>query len=170
MSESLLFYFWATLTIIPALIVVFSSNIIYAAFSLLVSLFGVAVLFVMLYADFLAVVQITLYVGGILVLILFGVLLTRKIYSTKASSPQSNSIKIIFCCLMLGLFVSLLLKNIVSIPWNIQEVKDFQSTVEPIGMLLFDSYILPFELAAILLLAALNGAVYLSRGIKKHES
>ena len=75
----IIFYFFAFITIVSAAIVVFSRNIIHSAFSLMFTFFGVAGLYVMLNADFIAVTQVLIYVGGILVLILFGVMLTTKV-------------------------------------------------------------------------------------------
>src|SRR5512135_444399 len=77
----ILFFVFAFITVVSAFIVVFSKNIVYSAFSLLFTFFGVAGLYVLLQADFLAVTQILIYVGGILVLLLFGVMLTHKVIS-----------------------------------------------------------------------------------------
>jgi NADH-quinone oxidoreductase subunit J len=81
--KEIIFYLFAIITVVPAVIVVTTKNIIYAAFALMFTLFGVAGLYVFLSADFLAAVQVLIYVGGILVLILFGVMLTRGILDLK---------------------------------------------------------------------------------------
>src|SRR5436189_5512414 len=75
-----IFYFFAILTVASAAIVVFSRSLIYSAFALLFTFFGVAALYVFLGADFLAATQLVIYVGGILILLLFGVMLTHKLY------------------------------------------------------------------------------------------
>src|SRR5437762_9525165 len=75
-----IFYFFAVLTVASAAIVVFSRSLIYSAFALLFTFFGVAALYVFLGADFLAATQLVIYVGGILILLLFGVMLTHKLY------------------------------------------------------------------------------------------
>src|SRR5919197_4844541 len=75
-----IFYFFAVLTVASAAIVVFSRSLIYSAFALLFTFFGVAALYVFLGADFLAATQVVIYVGGILILLLFGVMLTHKLY------------------------------------------------------------------------------------------
>jgi NADH-quinone oxidoreductase subunit J len=87
----IIFYFFAVITIVSAGIVVFSRNIIYSAFSLLFTFFGVAGLYVLLNADFIAVAQLLIYVGGILVLLLFGVMLTNNVISVdlKAGTLQT---------------------------------------------------------------------------------
>ncbi|HSQ75876.1 MAG TPA: NADH-quinone oxidoreductase subunit J, partial [Bacteroidota bacterium] len=74
----IVFYIFAAITVLSAFVVVFSRNLMYAACSLLFTFFGVAGLYILLHADFLAVTQILIYVGGILVLLLFGIMLTSK--------------------------------------------------------------------------------------------
>src|SRR3990172_7009771 len=74
-----IFYFFAAITIASAAVVVFSRNIIYSAFALLFTFFGVAGIYVLLGADFIAVTQLLVYVGGILVLLVFGVMLTNRV-------------------------------------------------------------------------------------------
>src|SRR5262245_28573924 len=78
--QQALWYFFAALTVFSAAVVVFSRSLIYSAFSLLFTFFGVAAMYAFLGADFLAGVQIVIYVGGILILLLFGVMLTHKLY------------------------------------------------------------------------------------------
>src|SRR5512137_862839 len=87
----IVFFVFAFITVVSGFIVVFSKNIIYSAFSLLFTFFGVAGLYVLLQADFLAVTQILIYVGGILVLLLFGVMLTNRVISVdiKTSTVQT---------------------------------------------------------------------------------
>src|SRR5436309_4446362 len=80
------FYGFALLTIASAAAVAFSSNIVYSAFSLMGTLFGVAALYVFLAADFVAAAQVLIYIGGILVLILFAVMLTHRIANVQVSN------------------------------------------------------------------------------------
>ena len=86
------FFVFAFITVVSAFIVVFSKSIIYSAFSLLFTFFGVAGLYVLLQADFLAVTQILIYVGGILVLMLFGVMLTNKVVNVELKTGTMNTI------------------------------------------------------------------------------
>ena len=141
--------------------VVISPNLIHSAVSLLITLFGVAGLYVFLYADFLAATQIVIYVGGILVLIIFGVMLTNKIDKPVIASDSSNKV--------IGLFVSSFIFSMLAIivlqtPWNINsDISQGPSTVELIGHLILGKYLLPFELISVLLLAALAGSAMLAR-------
>jgi len=146
---------------ISAIWVVSSPNLVHSAVSLLFTLFGVAGLYVFLYADFLAATQIVIYVGGILVLIIFGVMLTNKIDKPVIVSNSSNKV--------IGVFISSFIFSILSIisfqtKWNIlPNNSEGPSTVDLIGKLILGKYLLPFELVSILLLAALIGSAMLAR-------
>ena len=157
----LLFLGLIIVIIISAFWVVISPNLVHSAVSLLITLFGVAGLYVFLYADFLAATQIIIYVGGILVLIIFGVMLTNKIDTPVIVSDSSNKI--------IGLFVSAFIFSMLSITvlqtqWNINpDTSQGPSTVKLIGHLILGKYLLPFELISVLLLAALAGSAMLAR-------
>mgnify|MGYP003957346727 FL=1 len=159
MSE---FAFWmvAALTIISAGLVVFSGQLIYSAVALLFTLLGVAGLYVFLWADFMAGVQVMVYIGGILVLIVFGIMLTHKIVSVKIS--QTNVQRRIggFAA---GLFLAILISAMGSASWFMEVTPEPVETVRTIGILLMTKYLLPFEAASLLLLGALIGAAMLSR-------
>ncbi len=147
-------------TVITAIWVVLSPNLIHSAVSLLFTLFGVAGLYVFLYADFIAATQIIIYVGGILVLIIFGVMLTNNIADPKLTNKSQHQ-------LLAGIFsfaLLIMLSNIVfDTNWYVKELIIRDSTVNDIGMMLLSTYLLPFEVVSILLLAALIGAAMLSR-------
>src|SRR5688572_14298418 len=97
------FMLFATVTVAGAAGVAFSNNIVYSAFSLLAAFSGVVGLFAFMSADFLAVVQLMVYVGGILVLILFAVMLTNRITDVKRSNPTNNrGMGFMLMVLMLG--------------------------------------------------------------------
>ena len=89
-GEAVVFWVFATLTVGSAAVVVLSRTLIYSAFALLATFFGVAGLYVLLGADFLAATQLLVYVGGILVLLLFGVMLTHKIYDLDLRSETTQ--------------------------------------------------------------------------------
>jgi NADH-quinone oxidoreductase subunit J len=156
----IVFYFFSALTLISAAIVVFARNLIRSAFALLFTFFGVAVLYVFLDADFLAAVQMVIYVGGILVLILFGVMLTHKLYdlNLKAETfqflPAAGVVLAVF-----GMLATFLLRA----HWPVSAQKPAVQTTAAIGELFMKDYILPFEIASILLLIALIGAAMIVR-------
>ena len=157
---NLLFLFIAILIIFSAINVVVSSQLIYSAVSLLFTLFGIAALYVFLYADFMAATQVIIYVGGILVLIIFGVMLTNKIDTPNIVSSSSNQVIGFFASSFLFLIQ---LAVIFKTDWKQGEVQQVESTVAIIGNMLLQHYFLAFEIISVLLLAALIGAAFLSR-------
>ncbi len=88
--EAVVFWIFAALTVGSAAVVVLARSLIYSAFALLFTFFGVAGLYVLLGADFLAATQLLIYVGGILVLLLFGVMLTHKLYDLDLKSEVTQ--------------------------------------------------------------------------------
>lgn len=155
------FMLLATITVAGAAGVAFSRNIVYGAFSLLACFAGVVGLFAFLSADFLAIVQLMVYVGGILVLILFAVMLTNRIDDVKRSNPMSN---IPMGLTLLVITVSTLLAGVAGFDWpTVEAPPGYAPTAELIGDALLGPYLLPFEIAGILLLAALLAAVVVAR-------
>ena len=156
----LIFLGVALLVVVSAFGVVVSSNLVHSAVALLFTLFGVAGLYIFLYADFLAATQVVIYVGGILVLIIFGVMLTNKIDTPSIASSSSNQV--------IGSIVSFLLFSfqlgvIFKTDWYTVDAAPVESSVSIIGRMLLEEYLLPFELVSVLLLGALIGASMLSR-------
>ena len=154
------FWFISALTIISAFFVVSSKSLLYSAYSLLVTFLGITALYVFLWADFLAVVQVVVYVGGILVLIIFGIMLTNKISSVNISHTSVQ--KGVGAFVVLG-FLGALGYVMVSTPWVHLPNSEPLETTRSIGRLLMIDYLLPFEAASFLLLGALIGATTLSR-------
>ena len=160
--SSLLFLFLTIMIITSAVMVVISSQLIHSAVSLLFTLFGVAGLYVFLYADFMAATQVIIYVGGILVLIIFGVMLTNKIDTPSIVSSSANQVVgFMAASFLLLLQVAVIFKT----EWPQQEFNESwnSGSTAKIGNLLLQDYLLAFEVVSILLLAALIGAAFLSR-------
>lgn len=156
----ILFYAIVALTIFSAAIVAFANKIIYSAFALLLTFMGFAGLYIYLSADFLAVTQVLIYVGGILILILFGVLMTQKIYKTEALTAHNS----LWISLGGGLAVAAILAVLLfKSRWSPLVEKGFQPSTQSIGTAILSEYLLPFEIASLLLLGALIGAVYIAR-------
>ncbi len=165
MGKDLVFILFVAMTLGGAAIVVFAKRIIYNAFALMMSLFGLAGLYVFLSADFIAAVQVVVYIGGIMVLLLFGVLLTTKLTDVKFTTLKNQRI---WGALTLGFFLLVLGTVIQRAPWIVSHeelVHDPQSA--RIGELLMTKYLLPFEIASVLLLAALIGAMFIVRSEHK---
>lgn len=160
MTADLIFYLLALLTIVPAFWVVLSPNIVHAGFALLFTLLGGAGLYAWLGADFIAVTQLMVYIGGVLVLILFTVMMTRvpqqgrSIHGLDRYVPPA----------VLGLAVmALLWKVITGTPWAVKDLGEAQPTIAQIGTNFMTSYIFPFEFVSLVLLAAMIGAAILIR-------
>ena len=115
----------------------------------------------MLSADFLAVVQVLIYVGAISVLLVFGVMLTRR--ADMASSNPSNNHKLGAFLTAIGLF-GVLTWKVLSTEWAVTSAQPAESTVGQIADLLLGKYVVPFEAAAVLLLVAMAGAIILGKG------
>jgi NAD(P)H-quinone oxidoreductase subunit 6 len=157
---AVIFYLVAAVTVGSAAMVAFSRNIIYSAFSLLGAFAGVAGIYVFLGADFVAAVQLLIYVGGILVLILFAVMLTHRITDVKITNRAAGKIPALA---IVGVLIGLLVQTIRQTPWAKAKEVLYTPTSAKIGDMFLQEYLLPFELASLVLLAALIGAVVLAR-------
>ena len=157
---NIVFWFFVVMTIAAALMVVISKNLIYAAIALLVTFLGVAAMYVFLWADFMAGTQVMIYIGGILILLLFGIMLTTKITSVRIS--HTNVQRGVGALIVAAIFVGLIwMINLT--PWLQISSQEPQQTVHDIGTLLMTDFLLPFEVASVLLLGALIGAAVLAR-------
>jgi NADH-quinone oxidoreductase subunit J len=154
------FYLLAAVTVVSALGVAFSNNIVYSAFALMGTLLGVAALFVLLGADFLGAVQLLVYVGGILVLTLFAVMLTHRIGDVRVSNRAvGRGAGLVIVSIVLGWMIHVARLA----TWVTGTPAAPASTTYGIGDALLTRYVLPFEIASIVLLVALIGAVVVSR-------
>lgn len=154
------FYVFAIITIGSAIVVVSARNIVYSAFALLFTFFGVAGLYVLLNADFIAVTQVLIYVGGILVLIIFGIMLTTKVFDVPVRTETLHvGPAIVVTGAIMGTLVGVILKtkwfNVMNVQW--------ENTTKKIGEKLMTDFLLPFEVASVVLLVALLGAVIIAR-------
>ena len=157
---AIMFYSTAFVVVLSAMLAVYARNIVTAAFGLFFTLLGMTVFYVLLGADFLAITQVIVYVGGILILMLFGVLLThRTIQTLSLDEPKTylgGAIAGILLFVVLVFVIS-------STHWAIVPAKAYDPTTESIGTLLLSKYLLPFEISSIILLIALIGAAYIVR-------
>ena len=161
MSISLaVFYLLAAITVASALGVALSRSIVYSAFSLMGALLGVAAMFVLLGADFLGVVQLLVYVGGILVLTLFAVMLTHRISDVNVSNRAvGGGVGLV----VVGVVLVWMLQVARRAVWVVKAPAAAAPTTYGIGQAFLTDFVLPFEVASIVLLAALVGAIVVSR-------
>lgn len=159
-----IFYLFAILTVGSGYLVVTTKNIVHSAFYLLFTLFGVAGLYVLLGADFIAIVQLMVYVGGILILLMFGVMLTNKITDVKL---RTGTLHIIPAVIGTGLFMGVLVSMMLRTNWKSEPAEIPTTTLYGLGRFLLTDYVLIFELLGILLLIALIGAASIARRDKE---
>jgi NADH:ubiquinone oxidoreductase subunit 6 (subunit J) len=161
MVAQIVFWLMAFLTVGSALITAFSRNIVYSAFALLGAFAGVVGIYILLAADFVALVQIFVYIGGILVLTIFAVMLTQGIGDVHVSNRAVGTIPALATTLIVG---AVMLFATLRTPWYAAKTTlTVAPTTYGIGNAFLDTYVLPFELASLVLLAALIGAVVISR-------
>jgi NADH-quinone oxidoreductase subunit J len=163
-AEQIIFLVVALFTLGSGFMVVTTGNLVHAALWLVSTLFGVAVVFALLNAGFLAVVQVVVYIGAIAILFIFAVMLTRK--DMRDQGPQTNSGwwagALIAVLVFAGLLFLLqgwngLSKTTSNIPSGFDAVAELgNALVSP------NAFVLPFEVASVLLVAALVGAVYVA--------
>jgi NADH-quinone oxidoreductase subunit J len=159
--HAVVFYLLAAITVGSAAVVVLARSLIYNAFALLFTFMGVAGLYVMLGADFLAATQLLIYVGGILVLLLFGVMLTHKLYDLDLRTEVTQFWPGLI--IASGLFAFLVVVLVFRIQWPAGPGRAPAATTREIGTLFMGPYLLPFEAASLLLLVALIGAAMIVR-------
>lgn len=174
--EYIYFFFWL-MTFGGAIFLVFTKDVISAAFSLLVCFLGVAALFILAGAEFLGVAQIMIYIGGILLLFLFGIMMSRRLSDSALNKVSNNNI-VIGLILGLGL-LAVLVMIILSIGFSdlvwiknhsLTSSQPAPSHINSIGIKLMTDYILPFEVAALILMLALMGASVIAAKVIKRKS
>lgn len=156
----LVFVVLAVAAIGSAIGVVTSRNIFYSALFLIVCLFMVAGFYVLLEAPFLAAVQVLVYVGAIAVLIIFAVMLTERMMSkeTSAWNEQWWVALVVAICL-----AAVLVYVVATASWPVTEAPAAPDAIVALGKTLMSTYVLPFEVASVLLLMALIGAIVVAR-------
>lgn len=159
MTADLIFILLALLTVVPAVWVVFSPNIVHAGFALLFTLVGAAGLYAYLGADFIAVTQLMVYVGGVLVLVLFTVMMTRVPHGEKRRRGLDHFVP---AAVFAALVFAVLYKVVTAVQWG-GSPQLASPTIAEIGTNLMTSYIFPFEYVSLVLLAAMLGAAILIR-------
>jgi len=163
--EQVIFILAAAVTLVSALFVVSCRNLIHSAFWLILALFGIAVTYVLLQAGFFAVVQVVVYIGAISILFIFAAMLTRKVMQD--SGPQNNANWWLGGLIALVFFVGLtfVLLRVPGMTALAPEMREGSDPLQQLGVQLVsaDGYLLPFELASVLLVAAMIGACQMNQ-------
>ncbi|TAK12961.1 MAG: NADH-quinone oxidoreductase subunit J [Anaerolineae bacterium] len=158
----LIFIFTAVASTVAAIMVVTRRNMVHAALFLVMTLFGVAVAFVLLEAPFLAVVQVVVYIGAIAILMIFAVMLTRNVTDDESGHPFNANVRL---ALLSAVFVFSLLVVTLGGWAQFSAIAPFANTSGAVAQLgealaAADGYVLAFEVASMLLLGALVGAIF----------
>jgi NADH-quinone oxidoreductase subunit J len=154
------FYVLAAVTVAGAAGVALSRNILYSSLGLLMALLGAGALYVFLSADFVAVTQLLVYIGGVLVLILFAVMLTNRITEVTVSNTSFG----LFGGFLLFVAVAPVLLAVAALtPWATKTPAPLAPMTAAIGHGFLTKWLLPFEVASLVLLATLVGAVVIAR-------
>ena len=157
------FYFLATLSVGSALGVILRKNAVHSAIFLIFTLLAQAGLYLMLYAPFVAGVQIILYAGGIMVLFLFVIMLVNLERSLKEEQFNQQWIVGTLVAVLFGALVLLVYKHgAASFQMGLAALPESSNT-QDVGVMLYRNYMLPFEIASLLLLVAIVGAVVMAK-------
>lgn len=159
LGASVAFWVMGAAAVASALGVVLARDMFHAAIFLVVTFLTVAGLFVTLSADFVAVAQVLIYAGAISILLIFAILLTREVQRGNLSNRLQAPALFLGVLLAVTLVVAFL-----NTDWRLSAESPPDSTTNAIADSLFSSFVLPFEVAGVLLLAAILGAILLARG------
>ena len=157
-----LFYFLSFVAVFSALLVVFSKNPVYSVLYLIITFFAIAGHYILLNAQFLAAVHVIVYAGAIMVLFLYVIMLLNL--NTETEPHKSNVLKVA-ATICAGLMMIVLIGSFKGSDLLIQQSISGEPVglVKNLGMVLFNDFLLPFEIASVLLLAAMVGAVMLGK-------
>jgi len=163
-GEQIIFLIVGTVTLIAGLMVVTVRNLVHAALWLVATLFGVAIIYTLLNAGFLAVVQVVVYIGAIAILFIFAVMLTRRQAADTGASVNKNWWAGAFIAVATFAGLVFLLQSWSGFSKTASAIPSGFDAIDQLGGALTSpqAYVLPFEVASVLLLAALVGAVYLA--------
>ncbi len=165
--SDLMFWMCAVVAVVPALFVLFSRDIVNMAFWLILSLAGFAGLYLQLGAGFLGFTQVVVYIGGILILMLFGIMLTQRM---DVPLRERHSWVFVLPGVAAGfLIMGGLIFLALGVPWQEVDPAPAKFVGREIGASFMSTFILPFEAVSILLLVAMVGASYLARGREESE-
>ena len=161
-----LFYLFAIMSGASAIGVAVSRNIVRTAVCLLFTLVGVAGLYFLLHAEFLAAVQLVVYAGGTLILIIFGVMLTSK---SPFSRFEPKLGEVIIAISIASILLFALVMGITRTHFKDEPIAPGVYPVDRLGQVLLGDYLIPFEIVSVLLLVVMIGAAYLAKGRKREE-
>jgi NADH:ubiquinone oxidoreductase subunit 6 (subunit J) len=161
--NNIVFYIITALIIFAALKMLLSTNLVHSILFMILAFIGIAFVYIMLQSDYLAIVQILVYVGAISILFVFGVMLTRRI--SMDQSNQLNRYKIVGL-LIAVVFLTLLIRTIMITTFTTTEITSNVATITQISGLMMSDYVIAFEASGLLLLVSMIGAIIIGKGVK----
>jgi NADH-quinone oxidoreductase subunit J len=162
--QYILFFALALISVVSAIGMLFSKNAVYAALYLVLNFATVAVFFLLLHAPFIAIAQVSVYAGAIMVLFLFVIMLLGAERSgPQQAIPWQRPVAVILGLLLVAEVGYILLSQVGVIPASTQEIPETFGSPVTVGLGLFTSYLLPFEVTSVLLLVAIIGAIVLTK-------
>jgi NADH-quinone oxidoreductase subunit J len=162
-ATTFFFYMLSGLAILGGILVITRKNAVHSALALILTLLALAGLYLMLYAPFVAGVQIILYAGGIMVLFLFVIMLVNLERAQKEEQYNQQWLAGVLAALALGsLFITIYVKGNALLPVHPIKLVE-ESNTQEIGVLLYGNYMFTFEIASLLLLVAIIGAVVMAK-------
>lgn len=168
MVGTVVFFIFAIMAIAAAWGVVTSKNIVHSALYLVLSFLGIAVLYVLMNADYLAAVQLLIYTGAVSIMIIFAVMLTLR-GEISESNPENRSWGW-GALVSVSVFIVIALVVLTNVDWRVLPTPwTSGGSAEDLSLLLLTKFMIPFEAAAVLLTIALAGAVILAKGVKESK-
>jgi len=173
MSQQIVFFILAAITLTSAIVVVTMRNLFHAALALMVSFLGVAGIYVLLDAGFLGMAQLLVYIGAISILIIFAIMMTRRLMQTRESPFNSQVIAAFIGTLIMMAILVVVISRLYPLVPSTESLLGAAPQVDPAiidgsvarmgrSFVSADAYVLPFELASVLLLAALVGSIIIA--------
>lgn len=158
--QQVMFVLFAVITLGAAIMVVTTRNLLRSALWLILTFFGIAGIFVLLHAEFLAVVQVLVYVGAIATLIIFAVMLTRQVMDPQQSKYNDQARVVAgFAVLLFIALAAIMLR----VAWPVAVGEAPADVIRQLGMDFVGPYAVPFEVASVLLVVAMIGAIIIAR-------
>ncbi len=160
MAMQIAFVLMSIIAIAGALLVVTTRRLFHSALALVLSFVGMAGLYILLEAEFLAAVQVLIYVGAVAILIIFAIMVTRHLMDPKAKAFNEQWW---VAALVGALLFVVLVVAIVKVPWPVSASPAPADSIAMLGASFVGEYLVPFEVASVLLMVALIGAIIIAR-------
>jgi NADH-quinone oxidoreductase subunit J len=161
-AQNIAFWIIAVVMIVAAVKVVTVKNVVHAALYLVIVLGGVAAIFLLLGAEFVGITQVLVYIGAVIILFLFGIMLTRAKLGEDEEANQATPARIV-AGLVAALLLAVMVVALVDFYEDAELPENTRTTTAQVADSIFSDYIVPFEAVSVLLLAALIGAIVVAR-------